>query len=107
MMQFLKMTAAPAALCAMAFVAMATPAAAASPKAAAAPKIDYCRTDVTAGTRSCGFASLEQCQAMSAGRGGGCFENPFPSGGTSSSSAFAYQPKQQGSKSAKKPVQNQ
>lgn len=106
MMQFLKIAAAPAAaLFAMTFIAATTPATAAGPKAAASPKIEYCRTDVTAGVRSCGFASMEQCQAMSAGRGGGCFENPFPAGG--SSSAYAYQPKHQGSKNGRKPVENQ
>ena len=92
MKQILKLSAAPAAvLGAMAFFATATPAAA----------IDYCRTDVTAGVRGCGYTSLEQCQAMSSGRGGGCDVNPFSAGG--SSNAFAYQPKA-GSKSRAKPV---
>jgi len=105
MKQILKLSAAPVAvLGAMAFFATATPAAA----------VDYCRTDVTAGVRGCGYSSLEQCQAMSAGRGGGCDVNPFPSGGSSnantagntaggSSNAFAYQPKA-GSKSRTKAV---
>jgi hypothetical protein len=89
MKRLLKLAAAPAtALAAMAFVAMATPAA-----AAAANQVDYCRTDVTSGMRGCGYASLEQCHAMSAGRGGDCYPNPFPSNG--SSNAFAYQPKHQ------------
>jgi hypothetical protein len=100
--QILKMSAAAAtALFATAFVATATPAAAAS--------VDYCRHDVTSGMRGCGYTSLEQCQAMSAGRGGGCYENPFPEGGRSAStststSAYAYQPKQPVSKADRKPV---
>jgi hypothetical protein len=87
MKQLLKLSIAPAALVALAFVAMATPAAAASPNNGT----DYCRTDVTAGTRGCGYSSLEQCQAMSAGRGGDCSPNPFPS--NASSNALALQPK--------------
>jgi len=104
MKQILKLSAAPAAvLGAMAFFATATPAAA----------VDYCRTDVTAGVRGCGYSSLEQCQAMSSGRGGGCDVNPFPAGGSTnantaggSSNAFAYQPKA-GSKNHTKPVRQQ
>jgi len=38
---------------------------------------DYCRTDVTAGMRGCGYTSYEQCLAMSSGRGGTCDVNPF------------------------------
>jgi hypothetical protein len=81
MKQFLKMTAAPAALFTLAFVTMATPAAA----------YEYCRQDITSGMRSCSFTTLEQCQAMSSGRGGDCYRDPFLS---NSSSAYAYQPKQ-------------
>jgi hypothetical protein len=82
MKQFLKMTAAPAtALFALALVAMATPAAA----------YEYCRQDITSGMRSCSFSSMEQCQTMSSGRGGDCYRDPFLS---TSSSAYAYQPKQ-------------
>ena len=103
MMQILKVSAAPAGvLCALAFFATATP-------AAAAPA-DYCRTDVTSGMRGCGYTSLEQCQTMSAGRGGGCSENPFPEGGKAASSAYAYQPNQtkhHASKGVRKPVGNQ
>lgn len=100
MKQLLKMTAGPAtALFAMAFVAMATP--------VAASPIDYCRTDVTSGMRGCGYTSLEQCRTMSSGRGGNCFENPFPEGGSASSSAYAYQPKHHASRGARKPVENQ
>ena len=99
MKQLLKMTAAPAtALFALAFVAMATPAAAG----------EYCRQDVTSGMRSCSFETMEQCQAMSSGRGGTCYRDPLL---TDTSSAYAYQPKRQLSKSltlrAKKPVKNQ
>jgi hypothetical protein len=99
--QILKISAAPAtALFAMAFVAVATP-------AAAAASIDYCRHDVTSGMRGCGYTSLEQCQAMSSGRGGSCYENPFPENSAkASSSAYAYQPKHPVSKPARKPVDN-
>src|SRR6266849_7455702 len=96
--QILKISAAPAAVfCALAFFTMATP-------ATAAP-VDYCRTDTTSGMRGCGYSSLEQCQAMSSGRGGSCFENPFPEGGSASSNAYAYQPKHsRSSKVVRKPV---
>src|SRR5664279_301978 len=90
MKQVLKLTTAPAAaLAVLAFAAMTAPAAAASPKSAS--QVDYCRTDVTAGTLGCGYASLEQCQAMSSGRGGSCSPNPFSA--NASSNAYAYQPK--------------
>jgi Protein of unknown function (DUF3551) len=83
MKQLLTMSAAPAtALFALAFVAMTTP-------AAAGPN-EYCRQDVTSGMRSCGFATMEQCQAMSSGRGGSCYRDPFL---VDTSSAYAYQPK--------------
>jgi hypothetical protein len=98
MKQFLKISATPAAASfALAFVAMTSP--------AAASPIDYCRTDVTSGMRGCGYSSLEQCQTMSSGRGGSCYENPFPSG-SSSSNAYAFQPKHPVSKTARKPVEN-
>jgi hypothetical protein len=98
--QILKISAAPAAMfCALAFFTTATP-------AAAAGAVDYCRNDVTSQVRGCGYTSLEQCQAMSSGRGGSCYENPFPSGGSSSKSAYAYQPKHPLSKTARKPVEN-
>jgi Protein of unknown function (DUF3551) len=91
MKQLLKMSAAPAtALFAMAFVAMATPAAAG----------EYCRQDVTSAMRSCSFDTLEQCQAMSSGRGGSCYRDPFLA---DTSNALAYQPKHLRSK---KPVEN-
>jgi hypothetical protein len=101
MKQLLKMTAAPAtAFFALAFVAMATP--------AAARPGEYCRQDATSGMRSCSFETMEQCQAMSSGRGGACYRDPFL---TDTSSAYAYQPKHPLPKSvilrAKKPVGNQ
>jgi hypothetical protein len=100
MKQLLKMTAAPAtALFALACVAMATPAAAA--------KYEYCRQDVTSAMRSCGFETMEQCQAMSSGRGGSCYRDPFL---VDTSNALAYQPKQlskNGSRRVKQPVEKQ
>jgi hypothetical protein len=94
MKQLLKITAAPAtALFALALAAMATPAAAA----------EYCRQDITSGMRSCSFTTLEQCQAMSSGRGGDCYRDPFL---TDSSNALAYQPKHAAAHRARKPVGN-
>ena len=94
MQQLFKLSAAPmAGLWAMALVAVATP-------ASAGPN-EYCRQDVTSGMRSCSFATLEQCQAMSSGRGGTCYRDPFlPQAGASS--AYAYAP--HGGKRATKPV---
>jgi hypothetical protein len=81
MKQLLKLSAAPiAALCTLAFVAMATPASAG----------DYCRKDVTSNVVSCGFDTLAQCQDMSAGRGGDCYRDPFL---PDAKSALAYAPK--------------
>jgi Protein of unknown function (DUF3551) len=99
MRQLLKLTVAPAAaLFALALVGVATPAAAG----------EYCRQDISSGMRSCSFNTLEQCQAMSAGRGGDCYRDPFL---TDASNALAYQPKSSASKSgirrAKTPVVNQ
>jgi hypothetical protein len=45
--------------------------------------------------RSCSFDTLEQCKAMSAGRGGDCYRDPFL---TDTSNAYAYQPKHPHSK---------
>ncbi len=82
MKQLLKISAAPAAaLFALACVAVATP-------AAAGPS-EYCRQDVTSGMRSCSFETLEQCQAMSSGRGGTCYRDPL----LTDTGAYAYQPK--------------
>jgi hypothetical protein len=82
-----------AGLFAMALAAAATPASAA----------DYCRQDAISGMRSCGYATIEQCQAMSSGIGGTCYRDPFlPQAGTSG--AYAYAP--HGGKPAKKPAAN-
>src|ERR1700712_5750059 len=85
MKHLLRRTVAPAAgLLALAMANIATPAAAA--------KYEYCRTDVSSAMRSCSFTSMEECQTMSAGRGGTCARDPFlPASDTSN--AFAYQPK--------------
>ena len=81
MKRLLKMSAAPAAaLLAMTFVSISTPAAAG----------EYCRQDVTSGMRSCGFDTMDQCQAMSSGRGGDCYRDPFL---PNRSDALAYVPK--------------
>jgi len=58
---------------------------------------EFCRQDVTGHMTSCPFASLEQCQAASAGIGGDCFRDPklaaTPTGNqTSNHNALAYQP---------------
>ena len=79
MKQLLKLTAAPAA----ALFALALGASAASAG-------EYCRTDVTSHMQSCSFDSMEQCQAMSSGRGGSCDRDPFLA---TARGAFAYQPK--------------
>lgn len=107
MKQLLKTTvASAAAVFALGFVAMSTPAAAAS-------NPDYCRTDITSGMRGCGYTSLEQCHSMSSGRGGDCYPNPFPSGSatnasnsTGSGNSYAYQPKHSVSKRTRKPVED-
>jgi hypothetical protein len=110
MKQLLKTTvASAAAVFALGFVAMSTPAAAAGNTGSS--NIDYCRTDITSGMRGCGYTSLEQCHAMSSGRGGDCYPNPFPSssassGGSSNGNSYAYQPKHPHSKSARKPVED-
>jgi Protein of unknown function (DUF3551) len=97
MKPFLKMAAAPAsAMLALAFVAITTPASAG----------EYCRTDVTSHMQSCSFDTLEQCQMMSAGRGGSCDRDPFLA---TTSNAYAYQAKPSHSKrpvqAAKRPVE--
>ena len=75
-----------AALCTLAFVAIAAPAAHAG---------EYCRTD-TSGLLGCSFSSLEQCQASASGRGGTCARDPFYN---YTKSALAYKPKQTRSRS--------
>ncbi len=95
MQQLFKLSAAPmAGLLAMALAAVATP-------ASAGPN-EYCRQDVTSGMRSCSFATMEQCQAMSSGRGGTCYRDPFlPQAGPTG--AYAYAPLH-GGKRAKGPA---
>jgi hypothetical protein len=98
MHQLLKLAAAPATgLFALALAGIATP--------AAAGPYEYCRTDVSSAMRSCSFRTMEECQAMSAGRGGSCARDPFlPAVSTSSAGgAYGYQPKA-GPRHAKKPV---
>jgi Protein of unknown function (DUF3551) len=81
MKQFLKLSAAPiTALCAFAFVTMATPASAG----------EYCRKDITSAVVSCSFDTLAQCQDMSSGRGGDCYRDPFL---PDAKNALAYAPK--------------
>jgi hypothetical protein len=94
MQRFFRLSAAPmAGLWAMALVAVATPASAG----------EYCRQDAISGMRSCSYATIEQCQAMSSGVGGTCYRDPFlPQAGASN--AYAYAP--HGGKRATKPVAN-
>jgi len=82
MKHLLKLTAAPAiALAASAFMSVAAP--------TRASAYEYCRKDVTSAVTSCSFDTMEQCKAMSSGRGGDCFRDPFlPARG-----ALAYAPK--------------
>jgi len=93
MKPLLKMSTAPAAaLFALALGAMA-------PSSASAG--EYCRTDVTSHVQSCSFDTLEQCQAMSSGRGGSCDRDPFLA---DAKSAYAYQPRHPHSKSGARPA---
>ena len=96
MKQLFTLTAAPAAaFLALALSSIGTPAAAA--------KYEYCRTDVSSAMRSCSFTSLEQCQTMSAGRGGTCARDPLlPEARVNN--AFAKQPRG-GSHHTKRPAQ--
>jgi hypothetical protein len=93
MQQLFKLGAAPmAGLCAMTLVAVATPASAG----------EYCRQDVTSGMRSCSFATMEECQTMSSGRGGSCYRDPFlPQ--VSTTSAYAYAPLHRGHRAKSAP----
>jgi hypothetical protein len=70
-----------------------------APKASAG---EFCRRDVTGHMTGCGYDSMDQCQAASAGVGGDCFRDPsLPERKSASngrkagngSNAFAYQPK--------------
>lgn len=54
---------------------------------------EFCRMDVTGHMTSCGFASLEQCKAASAGIGGDCFRDPWLATGSNPANAFAQAPK--------------
>src|SRR5216683_1606377 len=86
MKQLLKIAAAPAAAAfALAWVAMATP-------AAASPG-EYCR-----------IATMEQCRAAVSGRSGVCERDPYL---PNNNSAFAYQPKHPLAKRVRQPVVNQ
>ena len=73
-------TASAAVISTFAFIALAAPAAQAG---------EYCRTD-SGGMQSCGFSTLEQCQAKSSGTGGTCARDPFLK---DASNSLAYQPK--------------
>jgi hypothetical protein len=88
MKEFLKATTAPAAalLAAIAFAAITTPDASAA---------EFCRRDVTGHMTGCGFTSMEQCQAASAGIGGDCFRDPNLN---DSKNAYAYHPESPRSK---------
>jgi hypothetical protein len=94
MQQFFRLNAAPmAGLWAMALVAVATPASAG----------EYCRQDAISGMRSCSYATIEQCQAMSSGVGGTCYRDPFlPQAGTSGAYAYAPHGGKRATKSAAK-----
>ena len=50
---------------------------------------EFCRQDVTGHMTSCGFDTMEQCKASSAGIGGDCFRDPSLN---NSRDAFGYQP---------------
>ena len=68
MNRFLKLAAAPAtALFALTFVTLTT--------STPAQASEYCRRDVTSAVVSCYFDTMEQCKAMSFGRGD-CFRDP-------------------------------
>ena len=58
--------------------------------AAPAAAGEYCRKDITSAVVSCSFDTMDQCQAMSSGRGGDCFRDPFLK---DVSNALAYAPK--------------
>jgi hypothetical protein len=54
---------------ALAYAAIASP--------ASAHTYEYCRRDITSFAQSCSFDTLAQCQAISSGRGGDCYRDPF------------------------------
>jgi hypothetical protein len=95
MQRFFRLSTAIAGLWAVALLAAATPASAG----------DYCRQDAISGMRACGYASIEQCQAMSSGIGGTCYRDPFlPAAGASS--AYAYAPLHGGKRATKPGVRH-
>ena len=61
---------------------------------------EYCRTDMTAHMKSCGFDTMEQCQAYASGMGGDCYRDPnLPANSASNTNganrnALAYQPRE-------------
>jgi Protein of unknown function (DUF3551) len=65
---------------------------------------EFCRQDVTGHMTSCGFTSMEQCKAASAGIGGDCFRDPWLANKDNSNpaNANAYAPKVPASKAARK-----
>jgi hypothetical protein len=89
MKELLKATTAPAAalLAAVTFAAMTTPDASAA---------EFCRQDVTGHMTGCGFTTMAQCEAASAGIGGDCFRDPSLG---DSNNAYAYHPESPRSKS--------
>jgi hypothetical protein len=88
MIAFLKTATAPAAI----FAAAITFGAMTASEASAG---EFCRQDVTGHMTGCGYSSMEQCQAASAGVGGDCFRDPnlSNSANNDSGNALAYQPK--------------
>jgi hypothetical protein len=52
---------------------------------------EFCRQDVTGHMTGCGFDTMEQCQAASAGIGGDCFRDPGLAS-RNPGNAFAYEP---------------
>ncbi len=68
---------------------------------------EFCRQDVSGHMTGCGFATMEQCQASSAGIGGDCFRDPNlaatqPNNQTNPHNAFAYQPDARATKHPRK-----
>jgi hypothetical protein len=66
---------------------------------------EICRQDVSGHMTSCGFSTMEQCQAASAGIGGDCFRDPkLAATQTDNHNALAYQPDTHVTKHPRKPV---
>ena len=61
---------------------------------------EFCRQDVTGHMTSCGFDTMEQCKASSAGIGGDCFRDPSLN---NSRDAFGYQPNSSHTKKGARP----